>query len=361
MEQRIIDAVQALRAQLHDLAEPAGQEQKTKAHLIRFLKRHTTLDIDDQGAWFCAVHQEPGARETVAFRADMDALPIDDGAAHLCGHDGHSAVLAGLGLLLEGETFGKNVVLIFQHAEETGAGGPVCCGALQKYGVSRVYAFHNIPGWPEGAVLLRPGTFACASMGLTLRFSGAPTHAAYPENGVNPGFAAAALIAELPRLARQAQAHGLAMATLVGARIGAKAFGTAAGDAEVWLTLRAWHGADMQALRLSVEQAAYGAAQRGGVAFSTAVCDAFPATVNDGAVLDAIAQMCRGAGLPCAKVPEPFRWSEDFGYYGAVAPAAMVGIGAGEDWPQLHTAGYVFNDAIIPNALTLFASLARQS
>lgn len=360
MKQRIIDTVRALRVELHGLAELSGQERATKACLITFLKQNTTLLIDDQGAWFCAVHCEPAVQEAIAFRADMDALPLGDGAAHLCGHDGHSAVLAGLGLLLEGAQLNKNVVLIFQHAEETGVGGAVCCRALEKYRVDRVYAFHNIPGWPQGAVLVRPDTFACASMGMTLAFSGAPSHAAYPENGVNPGFAVARLVAALPELVRRAQGPGLVMSTLIGAQIGAKAFGTAAGSAEVWLTLRAWQEADMQTLRLSIEQAARSAAQRDGIGISETLCDVFPATVNDNVLLAELEQICRRAGLDCVTVSEPFRWSEDFGYYGARTRAVMVGIGAGQDWPQLHTADYRFNDDIIPNALTLFLALARR-
>ncbi len=78
-------------------------------------------------------------------------------------------------------------------------------------------------------MLLRRGTFACASRGMTLSFSGAPSHAAYPECGKNPGFAAARLISALPELTESSGYGGLAMATLVGAKIGAKAFGSAAG------------------------------------------------------------------------------------------------------------------------------------
>lgn len=360
MDQWIIDMVRALRAELHGLAELSGQERATKARLMSFLKQRTTLLIDDQDTWFCAVHFEPGAQEAIAFRADMDALPVGDGAAHLCGHDGHSAVLAGLGLLLEGAQLDKNVILVFQHAEETGAGGLVCCQALEKYRVDRVYAFHNIPGWPQGTVLLRPDTFACASMGLTLTFSGMPTHAAYPENGINPGFAAARLVAALPELTRCTQGRGLTMATLIGARIGTKAFGSAAGSAEVWLTLRAWKEADMQALRLSIVQAARSAVQQDGVGIAETVCDVFPATVNDNELLAKLEQICRMEGLDCETLPEPFRWSEDFGYYGIHTRAVMVGIGAGQNWPQLHTADYCFNDDIIFHALSLFFALAKR-
>jgi len=353
------DTIFALRSELHNLAEPSGKEIKTKSCLMRFLREKTSLRIDDMGQWFCAVHEEPEAAETIAFRADMDAIPLGDGAAHLCGHDGHSAVLAGLGLLLENKTLGRNVVLIFQHSEEIGEGGKICCQALEKYQVNRIYAFHNIPGWAEGVILLRHDTFACASRGMTLSFTGAPSHAAYPEYGRNPGFAAARFIAALPELANRTCCHGLTMATLIGAEIGTKAFGSAAGRAEVRLTLRAWYEDDLNLLLSTIEETAFAEASRDGVDVSFSFCDVFPATVNDHATLERLENICREVGLDCIEVPEPFRWSEDFGYYRSGTKAVMVGIGAGLDWPQLHTENYTFNDDIIPVALRLFSALAK--
>lgn len=360
MEQSTMGTILALRAELHRLAERSGEEIQTKAHLMAFLRRHTSLRLEDRGRWFCAVHEEPEASEGVALRADMDALPFGGGAAHLCGHDGHCAALAGLGLLLEGQKLGRNVLLIFQHAEETGAGGRACAEALKEHGVSRIYAFHSIPGWPEGAVLLRQGTFACASLGMTLSFAGAPTHAAYPENGRNPGYAAARLIGMVPALAEEAGRNGLAMATLIGAEIGSRAFGSAAASASVWLTLRAWRDEELQQLISSIEEAAQTEAERDGVTASVSFCDIFPATVNDGSALERVRSVCSEEGLATLDIPEPFHWSEDFGHYGAEAAAAMVGIGAGEDWPQLHTERFEFNDRILPTAMALFGALARR-
>ena len=178
MEQYMINTVRALRAELHNIAERSGEEKQTKARLMSFLREHTSLRLEDNGQWFCAVHEEPDVLETIAFRADMDAIPLGHGASHLCGHDGHSAVLAGLGLLLENKKLGRNVVLIFQHAEETGTGGRICCQAIKDHEINHIYAFHNIPGWSEGTVLLRRDTFACASRGMTVSFSGEPSHAA---------------------------------------------------------------------------------------------------------------------------------------------------------------------------------------
>jgi len=359
MDQRIINAVGALRAELNMLAERSGEENKTKKRLMEFLSENTSLSLEDFGAWFCAVHEEKDAKETVAFRADMDALPFGNGAAHLCGHDGHSAVLAGLGMLLENKRLDRNIILVFQHAEEIGVGGEICSNGLKQYRIDRIYAFHNIPGWAEGTVLLKRDTFACASRGMTITFTGSSSHAAYPENGCNPGFAAARFTAMLPEIADCTHYRGLTMATLIGAKIGTKAFGTAAGCAEVWLTLRAWRGDDMDLLIASIEKTAQVEASRDQIKAEFSFCDVFPSTVNDNAALEHLEKVCREAKLVCAPVPEPFRWSEDFGYYGNNAKAVMVGIGAGLDWPQLHTENYVFNDNILEAALTLFSALAE--
>lgn len=359
MDIELLEKVKQLRHQLHGLAECSGQEIRTKACLMQFLRDNTTLIIEDHGAWFCALHQEAAASETIAFRADMDALAYQGGAAHLCGHDGHSAILAGLGLYLEGKALGRNILLIFQHAEEIGVGGGVCCETLQPHNVARIYAFHNIPEWEEGAVLLRHGTFACASRGLVLRFTGKPTHAAYPENGVNPGFAAANVMAGLPAQTEGSLYNGLTMATLIGARIGEKAFGQAAADAQVWLTLRAWQDDDLQALQQRIVAYATVQAKAAQVALQIQECDVFPATFNDEATLQRLIAVCQEAGLPTIEVGEPFRWSEDFGYYGSKASAVMVGIGAGKSWPQLHTESYEFNDNLLAPALRLFCGLAQ--
>jgi amidohydrolase len=339
LEQNLIDTVRTLRLELHALAERSGEETRTRARLMSFIKEHTSLRIADRGRWFCALHKEPGATETIAFRADMDALPLGDGAAHLCGHDGHSAVLAGLGLMLEGRTLGKNVVLLFQHAEETGEGGRECRRAVEQYHIHRTYAFHNIPGYPEGAVLLRRGVFACASRGMVLSFTGESAHAAYPEYGRNPGFAAARLITALPELADPGLYRGLAMATLAGAEIGARTFGLAAGRAEVFLTLRASRESDLQNLISRLEDAARAEAARDRAEVSFSFRAVLPATVHDPDALSRLESACRSAGLSTLQLSEPFRWAEDFGYYGpAGAKAAMAGIGAGEARPQLHTA-----------------------
>ena len=353
--QQIIEA----RHALHALAERSGQELRTRAYLRDFLRSHTGLRVEDRGIWLYAVHDE-GAERTVVVRADHDAVPTPEGACHLCGHDGHSAALLGLGLLLEGRTLGRNVILLFQPGEETGEGAPECCALFELEGLNRdnarIIGCHNIPGEPLGTVLLRRGAFACASCGAEIELSGSPTHAAYPENGVNPTEAAALLALELPALAARTGAEQgcMALATLVGLRTGERAFGVAASHGWVWATLRAERAAAFRLLNERVDEAVRRIAGDRGLEYAIRRTEQFPATENDDAVLEALEACCRREGLAWRWLDRPFRWSEDFGHYGSHIPACFFGVGAGPDTPPLHTAAYEYPDALAPRSAALF-------
>lgn len=155
MEQVLLDQITALRAQLHACAEVSGREVVTKHTLLTFLREHTSLELHELAGGFYAAHREPeGTKPTVALRADYDALATPEGgAAHLCGHDGHAAALCGVALMLEGQSIGRSVFLLFQGAEETGAGAALCCELFDREKVGEIYGAHNLPGFPFGAVL----------------------------------------------------------------------------------------------------------------------------------------------------------------------------------------------------------------
>jgi len=129
-----LDKVIALRKELHQNPEPSNQEVWTKNRLMEFVKENTRLEIVDGGKFFYAVYHAGEDRRNIAFRADFDAIPMDEGIelphgsrnpgfSHKCGHDGHSASLAGFALEVDQKGAEENVFLIFQHAEETGDGG----------------------------------------------------------------------------------------------------------------------------------------------------------------------------------------------------------------------------------------------
>ena len=199
MEEENLKKIIDLRHDLHRLAELSMHETNTKRRLMQFIRENTDFTVHDCGLWFwCRKDpEEETGRTPVAFRADMDALPMDEqldipyasetpGVSHKCGHDGHSAALAGLALELSGVKLMRPVVLIFQHAEEIGAGGKVCAQLISDLRIGEAYAFHNLSGYPQGSVVLRRGLTQPASKGLTVHFAGAQSRE-LPGAGKKPG------------------------------------------------------------------------------------------------------------------------------------------------------------------------------
>lgn len=349
-----MEEIRALRRTLHSCPERSGEEARTRAALMDFLTRRTGLELHPCGAGFYAAHREEhGSKPPVALRADYDALALPGGgAAHLCGHDGHAAALCAAALSIQGERLDRNAFFLFQPAEETGAGAPGCLEMFELERVEQIYGAHNLPGLPLGRVFTRPGTFACASRGVTLFFSGRPTHAAYPEHGLSPAPAVGRLLCALPGLADPAQYGGMTLCTVIGAEMGERAFGAAAAQAQVWLTLRAERDQDLELLFTGLVQLASSLAGEYGLGFDHQVQDVFPATVNDPACAQRVMELCGGRLLEA-----PMRWSEDFGHYLRRCPGAFFGIGAGEDCPPLHTRDYQYPDALLEPAAAAFRAL----
>lgn len=365
----------ALRHALHAHPELSGQERETKKSLMDFIREHTDLQVIDQGDWFCALYEPAvqNGKPPIGFRADMDALPIPEtrslpygsqaeGIAHKCGHDGHSAALAALSLLLEHDRkIQRPVYLIFQSAEETGAGGKPCADFLQDAGIGEVYAFHNLSGYPENAVMVRDGLTQCASKGLTIRFLGKETHAGAPENGKNPAPALARMILLADHLAEEAQngQDRTLLLTIVGVNLGGRNFGISPGEGEISFTFRADAEEDLAQMenRLREEALRLGKMAALSVAFSES--DPFPATVNDSDCAERVRTAARSLGLELAPMDEPWRPSEDFGWYLKVCPGAIFYVGNGEDWPIPHRPEYDFNDHILRTPVSLFLKLAE--
>lgn len=351
-----------LRQALHDCPERSGREVRTMATIRAFMDENTTLKTEDMGGWLLATHFEGDGLAAVGFRADMDALPAghETGARHGCGHDGHSAMLCALGLLLEGRRVGRNVHLIFQAAEETGEGARAVIDSWPELKSLRaVYALHNIPGFPKGAVLMRRGCFSCASCGHVVHVQGRPAHAAYPDDGANPTELLCRLALAVPGMIGDVLGGDdrLLMRTPIGLNVGGEDFGISAHEGRLCQTLRGHRRADIDALIRKIEARARADCREAGMRCDFELRDAFPDTTNDDAVFDDAMKRFEAAGLPIRILDEPMRWSEDFGWILKAVPGAYFGIGAGEDWPGLHTEAFEFDDHLIEAGIRAFEVL----
>jgi len=368
MKREIIEKTKELRKILHGIPEKSMHETKTKKILMDFISENTDLDVSDCGSWFYAVKSaEKGKQagvghETIAFRADMDAVCGKDGKpGHYCGHDGHSAILAGLALWLDGIETDKDIYLIFQPAEETGEGAAICSKLLEEKKIKEIYGLHNIPGFPEKSVLMRRGTFACASTGLAITMTGTPSHAGYPEAGKNPGYALARLLLAVQALtAKIKKEKGFVLMTLIGMEVGSENYGVSASNGILRMTVRAEKESVFNEYLAEIRTLAEKEASEEGLTLQIEEIERFPATENHEKCVDKVCCAAEQAGAPVIELAEAMRWSEDFGCYLQKTAGAFFGIGDGEAHAQLHTVNYEFPDEIIETALKMFSEISLE-
>lgn len=353
----------AIRHALHEHPQTAGNEQFAHDIIVKHLQGlHPTKVYTNVGGYgVIAVWSKDPQAPTIAFRADIDALPI----GHRCGHDGHTTILLRLAELVD-EKFSIlssqfSILLLWQPAEETGTGSRAVLdtGILQQYDIRAIYGLHNLPGYPLGTVVLCPHTFAAASTGVVYHFDGRETHASTPELGVNPGLAVSEIINKFD--AFNGHDGEFRQSTLICVRLGEPAFGTSAGHAEVMFTLRAFTNAAMERLLSDANAAVDAIAARHMLTVSRSLVEPFRATENNPVCVKAIEKAAHDMPLDVVYKDIPNRWSEDFAEYLLEFPGAMFGIGSGEHQPELHHPSYDFPDSLIEPAARLFFSMATMS
>lgn len=367
MQTENIAVITALRHRLHQYPELSMEEKGTMGTISAFLKTHTDFEVHQREGWFYAVKAGAPEGRIIAFRADMDALPIQEdiprpytscrpGISHKCGHDGHSAALCGLALELTGRDLPRSVYLIFQPGEETGRGALLCKELIRQEGIEEIYAFHNLPGYPRGSLVYREGLTQPASEGLKILMEGRPSHASAPEAGLNPAEALARTALKALEIGRRPSAD-MRLCTVTGLELGSGDFGISPGRGSLSLTLRAEIEEEMGKMEEELLVFAGQAAQAAGLGLGHEVWDRFPETRNHPAALERVLGAARDMGLPLIPMEKLWRASEDFGHYLKECPGAMVYLGAGEDAPALHTLPYDFDDSLLPLAVDLFAHL----
>jgi amidohydrolase len=359
-----------LRHELHQHPELACRERWTKERLFNFLKTNTALEMVDRGRWFYALYRAGADRPKIAFRADFDALPMDEtiqlpygsqfpGLAHKCGHDGHSAVLAGFALEINRKGADKNIYFVFQHGEETAEGAVECAPLMDEAGIPEIFAFHNAPGLPRHAVSVKDGVVCCASTGMVIRLRGVPCHASRPEDGRNPAFAIAELVLSIPAITGPGEYRGLVMATVIRIDLGEEAFGMSAADGRLMLTIRGEYDDELEGVKHRLEEKTKEQAARYDLEYDISFCDTFSATVCHKESADKVRRAAKGLGLTLLEADKPSRGSEDFGCFTRRTGGAFFSVGCGEDHPAIHTVEYDFDDGILPTVVDLYMALAR--
>ncbi|MDX8491793.1 amidohydrolase [Mesorhizobium sp. VK22B] len=366
----------AWRRKLHQQPEISNEEEKTAREVVDFLADTSPDKVLTGlgGHGVAAVYDSGQAGPTVLFRSELDALPIHElsgvehasqvpGKSHMCGHDGHTAILAALGRQLGRQRPARGrVVLMFQPAEETGNGaaGVVADPRFSEIAPDFAFSLHNLPGVPFGQVRLKAGVVNCASRGMRIVLEGKTAHSSMPETGVSPMLAVSQLMPQLPALGRGTFADDdFGMVTVTYCSMGEAVFGIAPGYAEIWATLRTRRDERMTYLCAAAEALAAKIAAEHGLSARHDYHEIFVASVNAPDAVEHLNRALDEEDVPRGEEALPMRASEDFGIFGHNAKSAMFFLGAGERYPALHNPDYDFPDDLIPIGSKIFMRTAR--
>jgi len=334
LAQELPEAVQ-LRRRLHAAPELAHEERRT-AELVA--ERLPVAAERAAGTGLLALVGPPGPAP-VAIRAELDGLPIAErtGAPfsaqgqtmHACGHDVHMAALVALArAATKLDDLPAPLLALFQPSEEAYPSGAqqLAEGALARAGPAAVLAAHVHPELPWGSVALDPGVVNAASDSVEITVHGEPSHGSYPHHGRDPILAIAQIVVALHGLAGR-RVDPLAPALVnVGVLEGGSTENVIPAQARARASLRAHREQERAALRSLVEEVARGVAAAHGCTVELELIPGEPALENDARIVAAGRELLRSAGLAAAP-----SWrscgSDDFAFFGALAPLAMGFVG----------------------------------
>jgi len=376
-KQEITEELISLRRKLHAEPELSWDEHRTSERIKGFLSCFSPdgLITGIAGTGLAAVFGKGIEGPTVMIRSELDALPIgeansfdyrsaSEGVSHMCGHDGHMSMVAGLAPFLSSSRPEKGrVVLLFQPAEETGEGAArvISDDRFNLIKPDFVFSLHNLPGFDLNEIVISYDNFASASKGMVVNLTGRTSHAAEPSRGISPALAMSDIVRELTLISDNTGGYSdFILSTVVYAKLGEVALGTSPGEAEVIATLRAFRDRDMNKLAESasakVKRISADSKLRVGIDWM----QEFPSTVNDRECSGLVAETAEDNGFATHLIEEPFRWSEDFGHFTRVCPGALFGIGSGKDHASLHNPDYDFPEEIIETGINMFSGIIRR-
>jgi len=371
------DQIAEWRRHLHENPELLYDVHKTSAFVADKLKAFG-CDVVQTGIGRTGVvgiiKGSQGEGPVIGFRADMDALPILEtsgkpwasktpGKAHSCGHDGHTAMLLGAAqYLAETRNFKGSIAVIFQPAEEGGAGALAMIndGLMDKFGISQVFGMHNEPSLPVGSFAIRKGSVMAAADTFEITINGRGSHAAQPHLSIDPVLAASHVVVALQSVVSRETDPLKSLVVTVASIHGGEASNVIPAFVKLAGTVRTLLPETRDFAQKRLSEVAQATATAHGATAEVIYRRGYPVTFNHADETDFAVEIASKVAGPRAVNAgmAPHMGAEDFSYMLEKRPGAFIFVGNG-DTASLHNAAYDFNDEAIPFGVSYWVTLAE--
>ncbi|MDR0596209.1 MAG: amidohydrolase [Clostridiales Family XIII bacterium] len=308
---------------------------------------------------------------SIAFRTDMDALPIleendveyrsgHEGAMHACGHDGHMSIMLGFASEVAAHLgeLDRNVLLVFQGAEETTGGAKELAesGIFERCRAERIYGLHLWPGYPLGSVICRDGDFMASTMVLYIDVHGKSSHIAQYKKGIDALETACQFIGAVYKMEKNEVSPETRRLLRFGMMNCGEANNVVADRAHIEGTLRVYSEDVRRFLRRRMEEIADDICAKNGARFDFSNSDPYPAVINPHPLFADAKRILSKAGFDFIDTDEPLMPAEDFAWYQRRLPGLFFHLGTGTQ-AQLHSPRYDFDEGVLPFGVRAYKSL----
>ncbi|TDM00872.1 amidohydrolase [Macrococcus carouselicus] len=363
------------RRYLHQHPELSFQERETYQYILKHLRSQPHINIKEHVGGSGIIAEIKGfGNKTVAFRADFDALPIQDqkdvpykstvpGVMHACGHDGHTSILLALLSILSEHhsSLNGNVVMIFQFAEELAPGGAkpmIEEGALDDVDV--IYGHHLWSPFNTHEIHVKPGPLMASPDMFAVTLTGKGGHGAKPHTSIDSIVAMAQFINSIQTLVSRTIDPVDSAVVTIGKVEAGNAFNIISHEASCEGTVRTFDPAVKQLIKVGLENELQGLALAKGITYELNYVDGYPSVVNHTREYKIVRRAAERLGLPFVEA-QPMMIGEDFAYYLQEKPGAFFLTGAGHpDAPPHHHAMFDLDEDSLATGLKMFLSILME-